>query len=175
MVLAADTKTGKDQSEAVTAVLLHYDTDLYNLTVRTNGRTEVIHTTSNHLFWDPYLDKFIPANHLKTGEHLKTPDGAIATADGGSTPKAHDGWMWDLTVPGNNDHDFYVEVAAASVLVHNDSCPTNLGRGSTGRTEPTNLKEQLAMGEAQSNPDCGTSDNTDHDERCPLARGGRLG
>jgi hypothetical protein len=27
---------------------------------------------------------------------------------GGSTPADHDGWMWDLTVPGNNDHDFYV-------------------------------------------------------------------
>jgi hypothetical protein len=63
--------------------------------------------------------------------------------------------MWDLTVPGNNDHDFYVEVAAASVLVHNDSCPANLGRGSTGRTEPTNLKEQLEMAEAQSNPTAG--------------------
>ena len=29
--------------------------------------------------------------------------------------------MWDLTVPGNNDHDFYVSVAATAVLVHNDS------------------------------------------------------
>jgi hypothetical protein len=41
------------------------------------------------------------------GEHLKTPDGSLAVADGGTTPKVHDGWMWDLTVPGNNDHDFY--------------------------------------------------------------------
>jgi hypothetical protein len=35
--------------------------------------------------------------------------------------------MWDLTVPGNNDHDFYViagsgETGAVPVLVHNDSC-----------------------------------------------------
>jgi hypothetical protein len=29
--------------------------------------------------------------------------------------------MWDLTVPGSNDHDFYVAVAATAVLVHN--CP----------------------------------------------------
>ena len=27
---------------------------------------------------------------------------------GATPPKVHDGWMWDLTVPGNNDHDFYV-------------------------------------------------------------------
>ena len=33
--------------------------------------------------------------------------------------------------------------------------PKNLGRGSTGRTEPRNLTEQLAMKEAQSNPTAG--------------------
>jgi len=27
--------------------------------------------------------------------------------------------MWDLTVPGNNDHDFYVINGLAAVLVHN--------------------------------------------------------
>jgi hypothetical protein len=27
--------------------------------------------------------------------------------------------MWDLTIPGNNDHDFYIDTAAASALVHN--------------------------------------------------------
>jgi Novel toxin 17 len=43
---------------------------------------------------------------------------------GGSVPPVRDGWMWDLTVPGNNDHDFYVAVAATAVLVHNDSCPS---------------------------------------------------
>jgi hypothetical protein len=49
----------------------------------------------------------------------------MAVADGGSTPKQRDGWMWDLTIPGNNDHDFYVLTVAdadAAVLVHN--CPT---------------------------------------------------
>jgi hypothetical protein len=30
--------------------------------------------------------------------------------------------MWDLTVPGNNDHDFYVDIAVTAILVHNDSC-----------------------------------------------------
>ena len=78
---------------------------------------------------------------MKPGEHLKTPDGTLAVADGGTTPKVHDGWMWDLTVPGNNDHDFYVlpassdggrdayhaEADGTSILVHNSGglCPTN--------------------------------------------------
>ena len=48
-----------------------------------------------------------------TGGNLTTDvqlaaDGAIVTVVGGTTPADHDGWMWDLTVPGNNDHDFYV-------------------------------------------------------------------
>ena len=78
-VLASDTKSGKDQPETVTGVLVHHDTDL----------------------------------------HLKTPDGQAAVVVGGSVPAVRDGWMWDLTVPGNNDHDFYVAVAATAVLVHN--------------------------------------------------------
>ena len=57
------------------------------------------------------LNYWVPANRLKSGERLKTPEGTIATADGGTAPKVHDGWMWDLTVPGNGDHDFYVEPA----------------------------------------------------------------
>ena len=32
--------------------------------------------------------------------------------------------MWDLTVPGNNDHDFYVVARTTPVLVHN--CGTNI-------------------------------------------------
>jgi hypothetical protein len=51
-VVASDTGTGKNQAETVTAVLLHHDTDLYNLTVKTSHGTQVIHTTSSHLFWD---------------------------------------------------------------------------------------------------------------------------
>jgi hypothetical protein len=54
------------------------------------------------------------------------------TVVGGTTPADHDGWMWDLTVPGNNDHHFYVlpaqqgsqhtyhvEAGNTPVLVHN--------------------------------------------------------
>jgi hypothetical protein len=70
---------------------------------------------------------WIPANHLKPGDHLKTPDGQSAVVVGGSIPAVHDGWMWDLTVPGNNDHDFYVVTGATPVLVHNSSPGCELG------------------------------------------------
>jgi len=31
--------------------------------------------------------------------------------------------MWDLTIPGDNEHDFYAVSDDADVLVHNESCP----------------------------------------------------
>jgi hypothetical protein len=110
---------GKDQPETVAAVEVHRDTNLYNLTVKTGTGTEVIHTTASHQFWDPYQHQWIASNKLSKGEHLLTANGTVAIADGGTTPKAHDGWMWDLTVPGNNDHDFYVAAGRTAVLVHN--------------------------------------------------------
>jgi SCP1.201-like deaminase len=86
----------------------------------------------------PRLRQWVPAAKLKYGEHLNSPDGVTAVVTGGITPKQHDGWMWDLTIPGNDDHDFYVISAQADgshgahhaeaddvpVLVHNASCPT---------------------------------------------------
>ena len=112
-VLATDTKTGKDQAETVTAVLVHHDTDLYDLTVKTGHSTEVIHTTSSHLFWDPLHKAGSRQRHL-TGHALRPPAASHAASSAASPPAVHDGWMWDLTVPGNNDHDFYV-VAGTSI------------------------------------------------------------
>jgi hypothetical protein len=41
-VLATDTKAGKTQPEAVAAVLIHHDTDLYDLKITDHGKTSVI-------------------------------------------------------------------------------------------------------------------------------------
>ena len=142
-VQAADTKTGKNQAETVTAVLLHHDTDLYDLTVKTRHGTEVIHTTSNHLFWDPHLRQWVPAAKLGKGEYLLSLNGRDATVMGGRAPPVTTGWMWDLTVPGNNDHDFYVAPTGngstsgtAPVLVHNcgDELKATPGEARDGTT-----------------------------------------
>jgi 3-dehydroquinate synthase class II len=45
-VLAATTKTGKNQAETITAVLVNHDRDLYDLKVRVGGRTAVIDTAA---------------------------------------------------------------------------------------------------------------------------------
>jgi hypothetical protein len=122
-VLATSTATGKTTPETVTAVEVSHDTNLYDLRIKTAHGVAVIHTTASHLFWDPYLNQWRPAAKLKPGEHLLTANGTVATADGGTIPKVHEGWMWDLTVPGNNDHDFYAiadQGTGVPVLVHNN-------------------------------------------------------
>jgi hypothetical protein len=137
-VIATNTTTGKTTTETVTAVEVNHDTDLYDLTVQTPHGVAVIHTTASHLFWDPYLNGWVPAAKLRKGEHLLTANGTMATANGGTTPAHHDGLMWDLTVPGGNDHDFYIRAAATAVLVHNTSCRTFGNQSPSGRMDIPN-------------------------------------
>jgi Pretoxin HINT domain len=132
MVLATNTKTGKTQPEAVAAVLVHHDTDLYDLKIRDHGKTSVIDTTSNHLFWvtgpSGHSGRWIKAAALRYGRHLGSPSSGYATVLGGYCPKDSTGWMWDLTVPGNDDHDSYIDTISAPVLVHNCSMPGRSGK-----------------------------------------------
>jgi hypothetical protein len=108
--------------------------DLRRLGVDDQGSVSPVNT--------PYHHYWISANKLSKNGHLKTPNGSTVTVVGGTVPKQHDGWMWDLTVPGNNDHDFYVIPAQTDngdayhvvaddspVLVHNSGpfCGTPIG------------------------------------------------
>ena len=120
-VLATNTKTGKTQAETVAAVLVHHDTNLYNLRIKAGNHTAVIHTTRNHLFWDVTSHHWIQAAALHPGDRLRTPTNTAATVIGGSPPAQTTGWMWDLTIPG--DHDFYIDTTAAATLVHNCDDP----------------------------------------------------
>ena len=120
-------------------MLVHHDSDLYDLTVKTAHGSEVIDTTSSHLFWDPAARTWVKAGSLKHGEHLLTADGTPAVASGGHVPADKDGWMWDLTI--QDDHDFYVLPAESgndgqyyyvnqdgvtAVLVHNINDPCDI-------------------------------------------------
>ncbi|MDQ2837152.1 MAG: polymorphic toxin-type HINT domain-containing protein [Actinomycetota bacterium] len=117
-VEATDIKTGKSTAQTVTTVWVNHDTDLMDVTVDSGGRTDVIHATQHHLFWDVIRKAWVEADQLAAGDQLRTDSGAVATvAATVVTPGAAD--MWDLTV--NNAHDFYVVTTAATVLVHN--CP----------------------------------------------------
>ena len=118
-VLATNVKTGKTQPVAISAVMVHHDTDRYDLKIKAGKRTSVIHATAGHLFWDVTAKRWVKASDLRQGDRLRTPDRGIVTVAGGYAPTQDIGWMWDLTVPG--DHDFYVITTVAPVLVHN--CP----------------------------------------------------
>ena len=156
-VKAVDTTTGKAQVKTVQAVLVHYDTNLYDLTVKTARGTEAIDTTSNHLFWDPARHRWVKAASLRAGERLLTANGTPATADGGHAPVSHDGWMWDLTI--QDDHDFYVEPATVlpptragpttvPVLVHNcgGPFPSGLSRHCDGQPGASRYRTQQGFG-----------------------------
>jgi hypothetical protein len=117
-VKATSTRTGTTTDETVTAVLVHHDSDLYDLKVRAGTRTAVIGTTRTHLFWDQDSHRWVKAAALKYGTHLRTPaQDANATVTGGYTPRDATGWMWDLTIQG--DHDFYIQAATTTILAHN--------------------------------------------------------
>ena len=120
-VLATNVKTGKTSPEPVTALLSKHDTDKYNLRIRSRHKTAIIHTTRKHLFFDLTRNKWVKAASLSRGDHLRTNDGTTVTVIGGRTPARVAGWMWDLTVPGGDDHDFYIAVFKTAILVHN--CP----------------------------------------------------
>jgi len=167
-VTATDPATGKTRSRIVTKVWVNHDTDLMDVTVRSGGTTSVIHSTQHHLFWDDTRKAWTEADRLHVGDRLRSGDGSI-TMIASTIDVAGAADMWDLTV--QTAHDFYVVAAAAHVLVHN--CPSPLGRGSTGRTTPLNLKEQLAMEQVQSNPAAGRvlTNVTMTDPRWPAADG----
>ena len=124
-VAAGDTSTGKKKVETVDSVLVHYDTDLYDLAVDTPEGKQDIQTTANHLIWDLTTHQWTQAAKLHNGDRLLAANDTTATAVGGTTPADTQGWMWDLTI--DNLHDFYVVAGDTPVLVHNSDCPRVIG------------------------------------------------
>jgi hypothetical protein len=122
-ILAWDTRTHHNKVEAVSAVLVHYDQNLYDIRLEVGHQTAVVETTRNHPFYQA-TGRWIWASELATGTRLRTSDASTVTVTGGYAPVRTDGWMWDLTVPA--EHDFFVSAGAATVLVHNDSCSPGL-------------------------------------------------
>jgi hypothetical protein len=155
-VIATNLSSGKTQAELVTAVLVRDDTDLYDLKVKAGSHTTVIDTTSNHPFWVSgsagHDGRWVTAGALRDGTRLRTPgDSNNAVVIGGWVPRQSAGWMWDLTVPGDNDHDFYIGTDLSQVLVHNASCSTsgNNGYAALGQKvheEFSNMLDQMGGG-----------------------------
>ncbi|MFF1626950.1 polymorphic toxin-type HINT domain-containing protein [Streptomyces sp. NPDC058272] len=120
-VEAANPKTGKHQgSRPVTARLVHRDNDLVDLKIRSsNGKTNTLHTTSRHPFWDDTAYAWMPAGNLTPGHVLNTAHDQHVQLVGVSVqPGTAD--MYNLTV--EQLHTYYVLAGATPVLVHNSNC-----------------------------------------------------
>jgi pretoxin HINT domain-containing protein len=131
MVMAANVKTGQVRAERVTHLWIDHDTDLMDVTVRSQGVTFTIDATQHHLFWDVTTGSWTMANALNIGNQLRTPGDSLAYVVGTSViAGASD--MWDLTV--GVQHDFFVSTIATpqtGVLVHN--CPDRNAKTGSGK------------------------------------------
>ena len=104
--------------------------------------------TPTHPFWVVGRG-WVTVDHLRPGDALRQPDGTTVTIDAvratGRTATVYNFEVQDA-------HDYYVRAGNHWILVHNQCGPVPLGLGSTGRTVPGDLTEQLAMAEVRSAP-----------------------
>jgi RHS repeat-associated protein len=124
-VEAANPKTGKEAGgRTVQHVWINHDHDLLDVTVATgHGHTAIIHTTSNHPFWDGTTHTWTLAGKLHAGHLLASTAGhrpvvlsvklAPGTAD-----------RYNLTV--HQLHTYYVLAGTTPILVHNTGTGGNL-------------------------------------------------
>jgi hypothetical protein len=117
-VEAANPSNGKHKGpRTVTATHVNHDYDLVDLKIQlADGKTETLHTTSKHPFWDDTLHTWVPAGQLLAGHALNTAADrhVIVTV---VTPRPGDRDMYNLTV--EELHTYYVLAGTTPILVHN--------------------------------------------------------
>jgi hypothetical protein len=155
LVWSYDYMTGEKSLKPVTGTSVRETCDILMLDI---GGERIV-TTPEHPFYvvqnDRY-DGYVAAKHLAVGDRIQTSDGgyAVITAvEQSVTDEAIT--VYNFTVDEN--HSYYV--GENELLVHNVSCVSKkmaeAGKGHTGRYEPKNLNEQLAMEQVKSNPSNG--------------------
>ena len=155
MVWSYDHQTGETSLNAVLATSVRET----NQTVLLEVGGDTIVTTPEHPFYvvhDDAYEGYVAARYLEVGDCILTADGGYQSI----TAITHEVLdepiaVYNFTV--EDDHSYYVGVSG--VLVHNTSCVnpkfSEAGKGHTGRHEPRNLTEQLAMEQVKSNPSNG--------------------
>ncbi|MFE3578269.1 ricin-type beta-trefoil lectin domain protein [Streptomyces vinaceus] len=139
-VLATDPETGETATEDVTATILGEGSkNLVEITVATDGDTEVITATDNHPFWVVDLAQWVDATDLQPGQWLQTSAGTHVQI---TTIKRHtaQATVHNLTVA--DLHTYYVLAGATPVLVHNCGggvAPNGQPCACNGSTNPSNL------------------------------------
>jgi hypothetical protein len=82
-------------------------------------QASVVHTTQEHLFWDPTSRQWVDAGNLQPGESLSVAASHGSAVVGNLHSFAGHRFMNNLTV--ENLHTYYVLAGNTPVLVHNDS------------------------------------------------------
>jgi hypothetical protein len=122
-VIATDPVTGEQGAKNVTHVWVHQD-DLFEFEV--DG--ELIVTTEDHPFWSVTDQVWQGAQEFHRGDQVLTVSGwqlAVTREIDFETRKTTT--AYNLTVADLNT--YYVLAGATPILVHNSSCPTDLGNG----------------------------------------------
>lgn len=116
LVKATDPVHGVTLNEPVTQLHSNLDTDLTDLTISANHQNAILHTTTNHPFWDSTTHQWTPAGKLHPGDMLETGNKTIAVV--------RDVYSWIapktmLNLSINELHTYYVMAGNTAILVHN--------------------------------------------------------
>ncbi|HEY6795880.1 MAG TPA: polymorphic toxin-type HINT domain-containing protein [Kineosporiaceae bacterium] len=115
-VEASDPATGVITAEPVTATHLNDDHNLLDLTVHTPKGDSVIHTTTNHPFYDDTTHSWTDAERLVVGHRLRTTTREVSMVAALTAAAGH-AWMNNLTI--EDFHTYFVLASNTPVLVHN--------------------------------------------------------
>jgi hypothetical protein len=152
-------ENGELAYKEVTALYTNYRNDIIKLYIG----DLLIETTDNHPFWVEGRG-WVFADELQVGDRLQKADGSTLTIDKVEFVLLDEPVMvYNFTV--EEFHTYYV--TDLGIWVHNTDCDLpnliaakSLGKGSTGRTTPNNLNEQLAMKQVLSDPLKGATELT---------------
>ena len=124
-VRATNPVTGKTSAEPVLAVIRGYKSESFVTIIirsvrhdRTNTGTLV--ATAGHLIYDVTRHAWVAAGQLRPGDLLDTLRREHAIVISVHRHRPHYTTAYNLTI--GIDHSYYVSVAGAAVLVHNDEC-----------------------------------------------------
>ena len=110
-VISTDPDTGDTSTQTVAQLFQHDATDLLTITVGHDSVT----VTADHPFYVPGQG-WTPAHALRTGDHLRTPDGTTITVTSTRAgPSVATVYNFEVT----NTHTYYVHTGNTWALVHN--------------------------------------------------------
>jgi RHS repeat-associated protein len=157
-VASADPTTGKYVGgRKIVATIINHDNNLIDVTVDTgHHHIVVIHTTTEHPFWDNTTHTWVPAAHLVPGHTLAsigpTADARVVATH--LTPGV--AYRYNLTI--QQLHTYYVLAGTTPILVHNSAaCPAFISPGSLPAAEESALDSTLANIDAGTVPSDATA------------------